>query len=118
MALQPGGRVIERQQLERPYPGMLTGVMHDKGRDETRLQRYLATRKTLATAAAQPAVRVVALIGTRASGCLFQHGCRDSGDRRGVDRLPEHVAELNVIPKPNSAADLGHDGADLECGLI
>jgi hypothetical protein len=58
------------------------------------------------------------LIGARAPDGLFQHGCRDRGNHRGVDRLPEDVAELIVISEPQGAADFDYDGADLECGLI
>src|SRR5205823_4652850 len=69
-------------------------------------------------AAAKPAVRVVALFRTCAPGGPFQHGCSHARDHRGVDRLPEHVAELIVTSQPQSATDLDRDDPELQCILI
>src|ERR1700732_3101358 len=95
---------------------MLACVVHNKRRDETRLKRYLAAWEALA--AVKPPVRVVALIGACPSRGLFQHGCGDAGQHRGINGLPEDVPQLIVSPEPQGTTHLGRDDAQLERRLI
>src|SRR5215470_9071007 len=114
LRLHAGDTVVERQELERPDPGVLVRVVDDEGGDEARLQRDLAAREALATLALEPLVGIAALVGARpAEGDLEQIGAQ-SGDHRGVDRLPEGVAELVIVAVPQGAADLDGDDAVLE----
>ena len=57
---------------------MVFRVVNDERRDEARLQRDFATRKTLAATASKPPVRIVALVGPCAAGCLLESEGRDS----------------------------------------
>src|ERR1700722_19294246 len=56
LALESGDGIIGGQQLERPHPRIITRIVGDKRRDEARLERHLAARKTVAAPSLEPLV--------------------------------------------------------------
>src|SRR5579862_551152 len=96
LTLHPGIAVPDRQQLERPDPGVLAVVVENERRHPGGLQRLLAARKALA-AATEPGVGIVALYRPRPPEGVLQHLSAETGEYRGIGGLPEFVAELVVV---------------------
>jgi hypothetical protein len=101
--LNSGHRVIGRQDLQCPHPGLAIGIGHDEGSDEARLERYLAARETLKLGASEPLVGVIGLAGPFASEPPFHHLRCGAAEDGGIDRLPECQSKLRLAAKPQCA---------------
>src|ERR1700742_1559186 len=62
LALEAGQRIIGGQKLQRPHPRVVSRIVGDERRDETRLQRHLSAGKAVATAPLEPLIGIIALI--------------------------------------------------------
>jgi hypothetical protein len=72
LTLQACQSVVQRQNFERPDPGILPRVIRDKRCHETRLQGHFAARETLVMAPLEPCIGIVALAGPSATESVFQ----------------------------------------------
>src|SRR5579859_3772558 len=110
--------VVHRDYLERPHPGILPRIIRDEWRHETGLQSHFPARETLEVTPLEPCIGIVALAGPGAAESVFEQLGTYAGNHRGVDRLPQRMAQLVVVPKPQAPGYLKSHHAGLECGRI
>src|SRR5579863_9159664 len=94
LLFEPADAVIQRQNLQRPHPGMATRrLVEDDGSHESGLQRYLAARKALAAPALEPLVGTQVLTRPRATEGVFQQLGGNGRTQRRIDALPEFMPQ-------------------------
>src|SRR3984957_15982855 len=95
--------VIQRQNLQRPDPGMATRrLVEDEGSHETGLQRYLTARKALAASALEPPVGTQVLTRPRATEGIFKKLGGNGRTQRRIDALPEFMVNAQQ-PAPGES---------------